>query len=53
MRKNIAELMGLDVKNVSVKATSTEGLGFTGRREGMAVHAAVSADFPSADTGSE
>jgi 2-C-methyl-D-erythritol 4-phosphate cytidylyltransferase/2-C-methyl-D-erythritol 2,4-cyclodiphosphate synthase len=53
MRKNIAELMGLDIKNVSVKATTTEGLGFTGRREGMAVQAAVSADFPSADTGSE
>ena len=36
MRVRIAEVLGIDVVRVAVKATTTEGLGFTGRREGIA-----------------
>jgi len=36
MRARIAEILGIDVGRVAVKATTTEGLGFTGRREGIA-----------------
>jgi 2-C-methyl-D-erythritol 4-phosphate cytidylyltransferase/2-C-methyl-D-erythritol 2,4-cyclodiphosphate synthase len=39
MRVRIAEIIGLSVDQVSVKATTTERLGFTGRREGVAAEA--------------
>ena len=39
MRENLAAAAGLDVTQVSVKATTEEGLGWTGSSEGMAVHA--------------
>jgi 2-C-methyl-D-erythritol 4-phosphate cytidylyltransferase/2-C-methyl-D-erythritol 2,4-cyclodiphosphate synthase len=39
MRTRIAEIIGLSVGQVSVKATTTEGLGFVGRREGIAAQA--------------
>ena len=39
MRANIAEVLGIDVSQVNVKATTEEGLGWTGSSEGMAVHA--------------
>ena len=39
MRKNIARALGVDVGCVSVKATTEEGLGFTGSMQGIAAHA--------------
>jgi 2-C-methyl-D-erythritol 4-phosphate cytidylyltransferase/2-C-methyl-D-erythritol 2,4-cyclodiphosphate synthase len=42
MRERIAEILGLAVDQVSLKATTTEGLGFTGRREGIAAQAVAS-----------
>ena len=39
MRKNLANAMGIPVTDVSVKATTEERLGFTGREEGISAHA--------------
>lgn len=39
MRKNLAEAMNLSIKDISVKATTEERLGFTGNEEGISAHA--------------
>jgi 2-C-methyl-D-erythritol 4-phosphate cytidylyltransferase/2-C-methyl-D-erythritol 2,4-cyclodiphosphate synthase len=46
MRARLAELMGIPVTRVSVKATTTERLGFTGRGEGIAAQAAATLLLP-------
>ena len=39
MRQNIAKIAGIEEKRVNIKATTEEGLGFTGTEQGMAAHA--------------
>ena len=41
MRKNIANVLETDIENISIKATTTEHLGFEGREEGISSHAVV------------
>ena len=41
MQNVLAGLMGIDIDDVSIKATTTEKLGFTGRQEGIAAYATV------------
>ena len=42
MRLNLAEVLGTSVDDISIKATTTEGLGFTGTGEGIASYAVCS-----------
>ncbi len=46
MRARIAEILGLSVDRISVKATTTEGMGYTGRREGLAAQAMATVRLP-------
>jgi 2-C-methyl-D-erythritol 2,4-cyclodiphosphate synthase len=41
MQQTLASVLQTDVDNISIKATTTEGLGFTGRQEGIAAYATV------------
>ena len=52
MRTRIAEICALPVSHISVKATTSEGLGFTGRREGIAAQATATLLLPVIQEGS-
>ena len=46
MRERLAEILALPLDRVSVKATTTEGMGFTGRDEGLAAQAVATIELP-------
>jgi 2-C-methyl-D-erythritol 2,4-cyclodiphosphate synthase len=41
MQKCLSEVLGVDLESISIKATTTEKLGFTGRKEGMSAYAII------------
>ena len=41
MRKNVADTLGIEIDQVNIKATTEEGLGFTGSGEGISAQAAA------------
>lgn len=49
MQTRIAAILGLPESRISIKATTTESLGFTGRREGIACQAVANITLPSQD----
>ena len=46
MRRRIAEIAGITPDRVGVKATTNEGMGFIGRREGMVAYATATIRLP-------
>jgi 2-C-methyl-D-erythritol 4-phosphate cytidylyltransferase/2-C-methyl-D-erythritol 2,4-cyclodiphosphate synthase len=51
MRAKIAEISGVDISRIAVKATTSERLGFTGREEGIAATASATIRLPWSDKG--
>jgi 2-C-methyl-D-erythritol 4-phosphate cytidylyltransferase / 2-C-methyl-D-erythritol 2,4-cyclodiphosphate synthase len=51
MRAKIAEISGIDISRIAVKATTSERLGFTGREEGIAATASATIRLPWSDKG--
>ena len=49
MRENIARICGIAVSRVSVKATTSEKMGFVGRGEGLFAHGTASIEVPRGD----
>lgn len=45
MKKCLADVIGTEIDNISIKATTTEKLGFTGRQEGIAAYATVLIEY--------
>ena len=46
MKNNIATALGVQPKDIGIKATTNETMGFVGRGEGMAAHAVASVELP-------
>ena len=46
MKNNIAGALGVNPKDIGIKATTNETMGFVGRGEGMAAHAVASVEIP-------
>ena len=46
MRQNLSEIFQTPMKNINIKATTTEGLGAMGRKEGISSHASVNVRLP-------
>ncbi len=46
MREKLSELLGLPLDRISVKATTTEGMGYTGREEGLLAQAVAAVETP-------
>ena len=44
IRKNLSKILGIDIENISCKATTTDGLGFEGGLEGISCHCVVLID---------
>ena len=51
MQQRVAEILSIDPSSVSIKATTTERLGFTGRGEGIAAQAIATVRLPVAQAG--